>query len=167
MTLIETIRATLDRLWETDATAYDIAWAILKAADIESDDLEIKVESVISRALKAKELVDLAKVAVEVVRLLPGDHEGLTPEILPLCEAIKDEIKMSPFTELKEALAATWCMEIVDKHFAALSVEQLARALCGWRNGKPSATPYEKLSEIEKAAYRDQAQAVLRLLRKE
>lgn len=69
----DTIRATLARLWETNATAYDIAWAVLKAEDIESDDLEIEVESVISRALKAREFIDLGKLAAEVAKLLPPE----------------------------------------------------------------------------------------------
>jgi hypothetical protein len=41
-------------------------------------------------------------------------------------------------------------------------VDQVARVLCRWRNGKKVAFPdFEALSVAEKAAYRDQAQAAV------
>lgn len=54
----------------------------------------------------------------------------------------------------------------IASRFGALSVDELARALCGWRNGKRSVVPFDDLPEAEKAAYRDQAQAIMQLLRK-
>ena len=72
MTSPETIRTDLARLWDTGANAYELAQAVMRAADIESADLELEVEGVISRALLAREFVDLSKLAAEVAKVLPG-----------------------------------------------------------------------------------------------
>jgi hypothetical protein len=173
MTPAETIRTALAPLWDTGANAYELAQAVMKAADIESADLELEVESVIARALKARELIDLAKVAAEVAKLLPGEVESL-----PLYDAINAEIwgLMPVGSHLEAIRAITHAIDIIRNHFADLSAEEVARAMCVAEGVDPNALGYAVSAET-KARLGDSyplwkyripaAQAVMRLLRGE
>lgn len=102
MTSTETIRSALARLWDAGANAYELAQAVMKAADIESADLELEVESVIARALLAREFVDVAKVAEGVAKVLPRALPKLPP-MEDIAEAIHLVISSVPFTQCEEA----------------------------------------------------------------
>ena len=197
MTPTETIRTALADLWDTGANAYELAQAVMKAADLESPDLEIEVESVISRALLAREFVDLSKVAAEVAKVLPSATSETCepgPVALTLYEAL---LKAARGMRLESSETATRTdiayldghnaalaemeAEIV-KRFAALSVEEVAAALLSVeipdgfdRNGSHSSGTYQEYTWSLRQYLRPQdewkatelAQAVLRLLRKE
>ena len=102
MTPTETIRSALADLWDTGANAYELAQAVMKAADIEIADLELEVESVISRALPAREFVDVSKVAAEVAKVLPPELPKLPP-MEDIAEAIHLVITSVPFAQCEEA----------------------------------------------------------------
>lgn len=88
----------------------------------------------------------------------PDAPEHPKPEALPLCEAICGEIvSLRQLTSMgsERDIAYHRAENIIHKHFAALSVEEVAKAIC----------------EAHGFAYRDgeqhdAAQAVLRLLRR-
>ena len=223
MTPTETICTALAKLWNTGANAYELAQAVMQAADIEDADLELEVESVIARALLVREFVDLSKVAAELSKVLPGSqrlqleigktyrnregdkvtitgmraasayrYEGSdgawyaesgsfdidqlehgfdlveeceldaeAMEAVPLCEAIEAEIGEAIRTRanFRESMALTEALQIFRKHFAALSVEDVAEAVI------LDGTKWSELDDQDKRLYGAIASRVLRLLR--
>ena len=88
---------------------------------------------------------------------------------LPLCEAIRSEAEKA-LTEIEFETPYEWgvkagielTLQLNDKHFAALSVEEVARVLSGF--GPQS---WERLEQSHRDYWLGKAQAVMRLLRGE
>jgi hypothetical protein len=89
----------------------------------------------------------------------------------PLCEAICEEIEAEvsrlqpePFGVLANYFALSWALPIIRQHFAALTVEEVARVISGvgaeeW----PRLLPETRAAVVRASKARD----VMKLLRKE
>ena len=102
MTSTAAIRTALAGLWDTGANAYELAQAVMQAADLENGDIEFEVESVIARALLAREFADLSKVAAGVAKVLPRELPKL-PLLEDIAEAIHLALFSVPFAQCEEA----------------------------------------------------------------